>query len=81
MPIELSRQVNLLNQLTNKDMIIKELYMERADGVKLFRTYSDKQMKIKKVGTEEIYDEAIDVMDFQYEETELPIEPINDEIL
>lgn len=62
-------------------MIIKELYMERADGVKLFRTYSDKQMKIKKVGTEEIYDEAIDVMDFQYEETELPIEPINDEIL
>ena len=62
-------------------MIIKELYMERADGVKLFRTYSDKQMKIKKVGTEEIYDEAIDVMDYEYEETELPIEPINEEIL
>ena len=73
--------MNLLNQLTNKDMIQKELYMERKDGVKLFRTYSDKQLKIKKVGTEEIYDEAIDVMDFQYEETELPIEPINEEIL
>lgn len=62
-------------------MIHKELYMERKDGVKLFRTYSDKQLKIKKVGTEEIYDEAIDVMDYEYEETELPIEPINEEIL
>ena len=62
-------------------MIQKELYMERADGVKLFRTYSDKQLKIKKIGTEEIYDEAIDVMDFQYEETNIPIEPINEEIL
>ena len=62
-------------------MIIKELYMERTDGVKLFRTYSDKNVKIKKVGTEEIYDEAIDVMDYEYEETELPIEPINEEIL
>ena len=55
--------------------------MERTDGVKLFRTYSDKNVKIKKVGTEEIYDEAIDVMDYEYEETELPIEPINEEIL
>ena len=62
-------------------MIQKELYIERADGVKLFRTYSDKQLKIKKIGTEEIYDEAIDVMDFQYEETNSPIEPINEEIL
>ena len=62
-------------------MIQKEFYRERADGVKLFRTYSDKQMKIKKLGTEEIYDEAIDVKDFEYEETELPIEPINEEIL
>ena len=62
-------------------MIQKEFYRERADGVKLFRTYSDKQMKIKKLGTEEIYDEAIDVKDFEYEETERPIEPINEEIL
>ena len=81
MLIELSRQANLLNQLMNKDMIQKELYMERKDGVKLFRTYSDKNVKIKKVSTEEIYDEAIDVMDYEYEETELPIEPINEEIL
>ena len=81
MLIELSKQVILVNQLTNKDMIQKEFYRERADGVKLFRTYSDKQMKIKKLGTEEIYDEAIDVKDFEYEETELPIEPINEEIL
>lgn len=62
-------------------MIQKELYMERQDGVKLWRTYSDNGVKIKKIGTEEIYDEAIDVMDYEYEETELPIEPINEEIL
>lgn len=78
---ELLKQVNLLNQLTNKVMIIKELYKERNDGVKLFRTYSDRQVKINKVGTDEIYDEAIDVKDFEYKETELPIEPINDEEL
>lgn len=51
--------------------IIKELYKTREDEVKLYRTYSDKNYKIKKVGTEEIYDEAIDVetSTFKYEET------------
>lgn len=50
--------------------IVKELYKTREDGVKLYRTYSDNNYKIKKVGTEEIYDEAIDVLDFEYEETD-----------
>ena len=51
--------------------IIKELYKTREDEVKLYRTYSDKGYMIKKVGTEEIYDEAIDVENasYEYEET------------
>lgn len=34
------------------------------------RTYSSDGFKIKKVGTDEVYDEAIDVLDFKYEETD-----------
>jgi hypothetical protein len=57
-------------------MIIKEFYETREDGVNLYRTYSDKGVKIQKVGTDEIYDEAIDVegAPFTYEETAEPIE-------
>ena len=53
-------------------MIIKECYGTREDGVKLYKTYSDNGFKIKKVGTNEVYDEAIDVESatFEYEETE-----------
>lgn len=52
-------------------MIIKELYRTRNDGVRLFRTYSDEGFYIKKVGTEEVYDEAVDIENapFVYEET------------
>ena len=57
-------------------MIKTEYYMTRADGVELIRTYSDKGVKIKKVGTDEIYDAAIDVegAGYRYTETEEPIE-------
>lgn len=57
-------------------MIKTEYYMTRADGVELIRTYSDKGVKIKKVGTDEIYDEAVDVegAGYRYTETEEPIE-------
>lgn len=60
-------------------MIVKEFYKTRSDGVNLFRTYSDKNVRIKKVGTNEIYDEAIDVENnnYEYEETE---EKIIDEL-
>ena len=53
-------------------MIIKECYSTKEDGVKLYKTYSDNGFKIKKVGTNEVYDEAIDVESatFEYEETE-----------
>lgn len=52
--------------------IIKEFYVTREDGVDLYRTYSDEGYKIQKVGTDEIYDEAIDVADseYTYEETD-----------
>lgn len=51
-------------------MIVKEFYLTRKDGVNLYRTYSDAGVTIKKVGTNEVYDEAIDVENapFVYEE-------------
>lgn len=57
-------------------MIIKEYYTTRKDGVNLYRTYSDANVKIRKVGTNEVYDEAIDIEDapFTYEETSEAIE-------
>ena len=57
-------------------MIIKEFYATRKDGVNLNKTYSDQNLMIRKVGTEEIYSEAIDVENapFTYKETDTPIE-------
>ena len=57
-------------------MIQTEFYMERKDGVKLYRTYSDHNMMIQKNGTEELYGYAIDVENsgFTYAETDIPIE-------
>lgn len=43
----------------------------------LIKTYSDKNLMIRKIGTEEIYDVAIDPIKFenerQYEETDIEI--------
>lgn len=47
--------------------IIKEFFETREDGVKLYRTYSDENKFIRKVGTNEFYEEAIDVEDTPYE--------------
>lgn len=57
-------------------MILKEFYETRKDGVRLFRTYSDRSVYIRKIGTEEVYAEAIDVESapFVYTETDKPIE-------
>ena len=52
-------------------MIVKEFYKTREDGINLYRTYSDEQYMIQKVGTEEIYDEAIDVETANYEYVEI----------
>ena len=52
-------------------MIVREFYGTRKDGVNLVRTYSDKGETIRKVGTNEVYDEAVDIESagFTYEET------------
>lgn len=57
-------------------MVITKYYTTRKDGVDLFLTKSDKGLKIRKVGTDEVYDDAIDVAGapFKYEETDQPIE-------
>lgn len=62
-------------------MIAREFYGTRKDGVDLYRTYSDADLKIRKVGTDEIYDEAIDIdgAPYTYVETDMPIE--TDELL
>ena len=56
--------------------IVKEFYKTREDGIKLYRTYSDNGYMIKKINTEEIYEEAIDVENssYEYEETDEVIE-------
>ena len=57
-------------------MIQTEFYTKRFDGVKLYHTYSDRNMMIQKDSTEEIYSEAIDVENsgFTYTETDIPID-------
>lgn len=51
-------------------MIVKEFYKTRKDGKKLFHTYSNEGLKIQKIGTDEVYDEAIDLegQSFEYHE-------------
>ena len=61
-------------------MIVREFYLTRKDGVNLFRTYSDANKYIKKVGTEEVYSEAIDIEGAPYEYVETDKE-IEDEVL
>lgn len=62
-------------------MIVKEFYRTREDGVKLYRTYSNEGFRLRKVGTDEIYDDAIDVENapYEYEETEEFIEQNEEE--
>ena len=42
-------------------MVKKEFFMTRQDGVRLFKSYSDQNLYIQKLGTDEVYDSAIDV--------------------
>lgn len=57
-------------------MIVQEEYMVRPDGVRLMRTYSDENVKIRQIETDIIYDEAIDTepVRYTYEETDIPID-------
>lgn len=62
-------------------MIVSEIYETREDGTQLIRTVSDQNKYIHKIGTTEIYAEAIDVapVRFQYEETDVDIEMLKPE--
>lgn len=64
-------------------MIIKEFYRENENGEKLYRTYSDLNVQIRQIETGNIYDEAIDLEDknYTYEETEYPIEIVEDQMI
>ena len=57
--------------------IVKELFMTRADGMNLYRTYSDEGKQILQVETGAVYGEAIDVegAPYTYMEYEEPNEP------
>lgn len=63
-------------------MVVREFYRTRYDGVNLYRTYSDEGFKIQKVGTDEVYTEAIDVENapFEYVETEEKVEEFTNEL-
>ena len=56
-------------------MIRKEFFMERADGIKLYKTYSDENKYILQIDTETLYEDAVDVEDSPhvYEETDIII--------
>lgn len=57
-------------------MIVREYFDTRKDGVRLYRTYSDINHYIRKVGTDEVYSEAIDLESkgYEYIETDKEIE-------
>ncbi len=59
-------------------MIVKDFFSTRFDGVELFRTYSDENLKIRQIETGVIYDEAIDIASasWTYTETDIPIEDL-----
>jgi hypothetical protein len=56
-------------------MIKKEHYTTREDGVKLYRTFSDTDHKIRNKRTSEVYTDATDISEYEeYEEVEDYIE-------
>ena len=43
------------------------------NGMTFTKNYSDSGLMIRKVGTEELYSEAYDVLAYTYEETDIPV--------
>ena len=60
-------------------MIITEFFRVREDGVNLYRTYSDRGLRIENEQTHEVFDEAVNVDGSTHTYTETD-EPIQDEI-
>lgn len=61
-------------------MIVKEVFKSDCSTADLFRTYSDKGMRIRQIETGIIYDEAVDISEslYTYEETDIHIETRED---
>lgn len=61
-------------------MVKTEFYATRKDGVNLYKTYSDNNKYIRRVGTDELYSEAIDIEGIgnTYEETDKDIEVVEE---
>lgn len=53
-------------------MILREYYTTTESGIKLYRTYSNTNHYIQKIGTTEKYIEAIEAGDSTFEYEELP---------
>lgn len=58
-------------------MIVQEIIDIKNGKEQLKHTKSDSNLLIRKVGTAELYESALDILDseFEYEETEFEIEP------
>ena len=54
-------------------MVIHEIV--EIESRSFIHHYSDKGYLIRKVGTEELYEDALDVIEYEYEETDIPISP------
>ena len=61
-------------------MIVRVELQTRDDGLRLFKSFSDRGVYIRQIETGSIYVDAIDVegASYQYEETEMPIEDYSD---
>lgn len=61
-------------------MVITEFYLQRDDGVNLYRTYSDRNMMILQEQTGIEYSEAVDVENsgYTYKETDNPVDTAED---
>ena len=60
--------------IANKDENVDKVFYEtKDDGVDLYLNTSKNGYKICKVGTNEIYDEAVDIAEVEFEETDIKI--------
>ena len=54
-------------------MVVREIV--EIEGRSFIHHFSDEGFFIRKVGTDEIYEDALDVIEYDYEETDIPIVP------
>lgn len=61
-------------------MIVKEVFKSECSTADLYRTYSDKGLRIRQIETGIVYDEAVDIPEslYTYEETDMHIETRED---